>query len=290
LTGIDRAVDGVRVAIELADQWLRGLSELRYQPTDKRVRALLGDRTVVDSQSAVLVWEPRRVAPYYAVPESDVLAPLVSAGRRARDATGPARLATAQFLPHGTFRAHTSAGEELSIRAPGWGRAGTLEAVAFRPADPDLAGYVLLDFDAFDTWLEEDDPIAGHPRDPYHRVDVRRSSRHVRIMLGDKLLAESHRPWLVFETLLPARFYLPMEDVNAQLLRPSARRTVCPYKGEAAYWSVQLSAYVVEDLAWSYTAPLPAVADLAGLMCFFDERVETVVDGTRRERPVTLWA
>ncbi len=278
------------MAIDLADLWLRGLSELRYQPTDKRVRALLGARTVVDSRAAVLVWEPRRVSPYYAVPESDVLAPLVSAGRRARDAAAPARLTAMPFLPHGKFRAHTSPGAELSIRAPGWGRVGALEAVAFRPADPDLAGYVVLDFDAFDSWLEEDEPIVGHPRDPFHRVDVRRSSRHVRIMLGDKLLAESHRPSLVFETLLPVRFYLPREDVNAQFLRPSARRTVCPYKGEAAYWSVQLSAYVVEDLAWSYTAPLPAVADLADLLCFFDERVEIVVDGTRRERPLTLWA
>jgi uncharacterized protein (DUF427 family) len=282
-------VDRVAVAIELAVHWLKGLSELRYQRTDKRIRALLGDRTVVDSRSAALVWEPRRVAPYYAVPERDVLVPLVSAGRRARGAT-PAELAEVPFLPHGTFRAHTSAGEELSIRAPGLGRAGTLEAVAFRPADPDLAGHVVLDFDAFDGWLEEEQPIVGHPPDPFHRVDVRRSSRHVRIMLGEMLLAESRRPWLVFETLLPVRFYLPPEDVNAHLLRPSARRTLCPYKGEAAYWSVQLSAYVVEDIAWSYVNPMPAVADLADLMCFFDERVETVVDGTLRERPLTLWA
>ena len=278
-----------RVAIELADQWLRALNHLRYQPTDKRIRALAGDRTVVDSLSAVLVWEPRRVTPYYAVPERDVLVPLVAAGRRPR-APAPPTADGRAVLPHGGFRAHTVPGEELSIRAPGWGTDRRLDAVAFRPADPDLSGYVVLDFDAFDRWLEEEEPIEGHPRDPYHRVDVRRSARHVRILLGDKVLAESSRPRLVFETLLPVRFYLPREDVDQRLLRPSARRTVCPYKGEAVYWSVQLSAYVVEDLAWSYPKPLPAAADVAGLVCFFDERVETVVDGTRRERPHEHWA
>ncbi|HEU5107807.1 MAG TPA: DUF427 domain-containing protein [Micromonosporaceae bacterium] len=278
------------MAIELADHWLRGFSELRYQPTDKRVRALIGERTVVDSQSAALVWEPRRVAPYYAVPERDVLVPLVSASRRARAVVPPAPVVGSPLLPHGGFRAHTVTGEELSIRAPGWGVGRRLEGVAFRPADPDLSGYIVLDFDAFDRWLEEDEPVEGHPRDPYHRVDVLRSSRHVRIMLGEKLLAESRRPRLVFETLLPVRFYLPREDVNQRLLRPSSRRTTCPYKGEAVYWSVQLSGYVVEDIAWSYPRPKPGITDLADLLCFFDERVEAVVDGTRRERLPPHWA
>jgi uncharacterized protein (DUF427 family) len=283
-------MDRVGVAIELADQWMRGLSELRYQPTDKRVRARLGDRTVVDSIRAVLVWEPRRVVPYYAVPEEDVLAPLVPASRRRRPTARPADPGDEPFLRHGAFRGHTTAGAELSIRAGGGWRGGrTLDGVAFRPADRDLAGYVVLDFDAFDGWLEEDEPIEGHPRDPYHRFDVRRSSRHIQIMLGDRVLAESRQPRLVFETLLPVRFYLPRGDVNAHLLRPSSRRTTCAYKGEAVYWSVQVAAYLVEDLAWSYPKPTPAAADLADLMCFFDERVQTVVDGTRREGPHT-WA
>jgi uncharacterized protein (DUF427 family) len=283
LTRIGRTVDGVGVAIELAELWLRGMGELRYQPTDKRVRARIGERTVVDSVRAALVWEPRRAVPHYAVPVDDVRVSLVPVARRPRGTAVPGGQTPSD---NGGFRGHTTKGEELSVRVDGSGQ--TLYGAAFRPADPDLAGYVVLDFDAFDTWLEEDEPVQGHPCDPYHRVDVRRSSRHVRIMLGGRVLAESRRPWLVFETLLPMRFYLPRDDVDERFLRPSVRRTRCPYKGEAVYWSVQLDAYLAEDLAWSYPEPLPAVADLADLLCFFDERLETIVDGMPRERPLML--
>jgi uncharacterized protein (DUF427 family) len=278
LTRPHAAEDRDDVAIEVAEQWLRGLGELRYQPMDKRVRALIGGQTVVDSVRPALVWEPRRVVPCYAVPERDVLAALV-----------PTPAGSARSRPAGPagFRPHTTAGQELGVRAAG-GR--TLVGAAFRPTDPDLAGHVVLDFDAFDTWLEEDEVVAGHPRDPFHRVDVRRSSRHVRVMLGERVLADSHRPSMVFETLLPVRFYLPREDVEGRLLRPSTRRTVCAYKGRASYWSVRLDTYLAEDLAWSYEEPLAPAAELAGLICFFDERVDMIVDDVRRERPVPVWS
>jgi uncharacterized protein (DUF427 family) len=297
------------VAIQMVDLFMQGLGELRYQPTDKRVRALVGERTVADSVRAVLVWEPRRVVPYYAVPVEDVLVPLDPAAAE-RDAAPTAGESGLPFLDHGAFRRHTSPGEELTPRlsdeAPSGGDGdaqaehpadvagaadgGRLVGAAFRPADPALADYVVLDFDAFDSWLEEDEPIVGHPRDPFHRVDIRSSSRHVRVLLGDRLLADSDSPVMVFETHLPIRFYLPREDVDSRALRPSARRTTCAYKGEAAYWSVQVDAYLVEDLVWSYAKPLPEADRLAGLMSFFDERVDVIVDGRQRERPLTMWS
>jgi uncharacterized protein (DUF427 family) len=285
------------VAIQMVDLFMQGLGELRYQPTEKRVRALVGERAVVDSVRAVLVWEPRRVVPYYAVPVEDVQVPLDPA-KPAQDAARGVGEAGLPFLDHGAFRRHTSPGEELTPRvhedesSGGDGASGGdgLAGAAFRPTDPALADYVVLDFDAFDTWLEEDEPIVGHPRDPFHRVDIRPSSRHVRVMLGERLLAESERPVLVFETHLPIRFYLPRDDVDSRALRPSARRTTCAYKGEAAYWSVQVDAYLVEDLVWSYAKPLPEAERLTGLMSFFDERVDVIVDGRQRERPLTLWS
>ena len=248
------------------------LGELRHEPTDKRVRGMLGGRVIVDSSRAVLVWEPRRVVPSYAVPDADVRGELVPAARPATAAGPDARI----LHPGIPFAAHSTPGEPLTLRAGERVR----EGAAFRPADPDLAELVVLDFTALDAWYEEDDELVGHPRDPYHRVDIRPSSRHVRIELDGRTLADSGSPTLVFETSLPTRFYLPATDVHADLV-PSDRRTYCAYKGEATYWSVAGHA----DLAWTYRDPLPDAGRLAGLIAFFDDLVDVVVDGERRERP-----
>lgn len=270
------------MAVQLSAQFERLLDELRFEPTGKRVRARVGATTVADTRGALVVWEPRRVVPTYAVPEADVHAELVPAPavdvprRPVRlGADGPGVLD-----PSTGFGAHTCDGEPLTVRAGDDERPDA----AFRPADPDLAGYVLLDFDAFD-WLEEDEPIVSHPRDPFARVDVRRSSRHVRVERDGLLLAESTRPVLVFETHLPVRTYLPRSDVRLDLLEPSPTRTACAYKGVASYLGRD-----GVDLAWTYESPLPDAGELTGLVCFFDERVDLTVDGVARPRPVTPWS
>ena len=262
------------MSTRVRDAMMRQLLELRHEPTEKRVRALVGDETVVDSARALLVWEPRRVVPEYAVPEADVRGELVpgAAGERS----------DAPVLHPGIpFTVHSAAGEPLDLRLGGETRAGA----AFRPEDDDLAGYVLLGFKAFDRWLEEDEPVLSHPRDPYHRVDTRRSARSVRIEIEGEVVAESTRATLVFETGLPTRFYLPREDVRADL-EPSDRLSYCPYKGQASYWS----AGGQRDVAWTYADPLPDAVALAGLVAFYDERVDVVLDGERRERPVTVFS
>ncbi len=256
----------------------RLLDELRYEPTEKRVRAALGGLTIADSTRAVLVWEPRRVLPSYAVPEEDLRVELVPSTTTVGAGDDPAE----HPVLHGgiPFGVHSTAGEALAVRAGG----ETLHDAAFRPADPDLRGYVVLDFHGFDAWHEEDEPIVSHPRDPYHRVDIRESSRHVRIELGSELLAESSRPHLVFETSLPVRFYLPREDVRAPL-HPTDKRTYCAYKGEASYWSLDGHGSEGANLAWSYEHPLREAAALTGLVAFFDEKVDVIVDGERRGAP-----
>ncbi|GIF76568.1 DUF427 domain-containing protein [Asanoa siamensis] len=242
---------------------------LRHEPTEKRVRAVLGGVTVVDTTDAVLVWEPRRIVPTYAVPLADVRADLTPAG----DVTagGPG------FLHPGIpFTVHSTDGEALTVSASGDVRA----EAAFRPADADLHDHVLLDFDAMDHWFEEDEEIHGHPRDPYHRVDARASSRHVRIEDGGVLLAETSRPVLVYETNLPVRFYLPREDVVADLT-DSDQVTYCPYKGQASYWSTSERSNVV----WSYQRPLPDALPIKGLVAFYDDILDVTVDGKLRDRP-----
>jgi uncharacterized protein (DUF427 family) len=254
---------------------MRAGHETRHEPTEKRLRAKLGDATVVDSTRVLLVWEPRRISPAFAVPAADVGAELLPA-----PAAAPGDAAPDILHPGVPFAVHSTDGEVLSVRAGGV----TREGAAFRPADPDLAGYVLLDFKAFDAWYEEDEQIVAHPRDPYHRVDIRRSSRRVRIERDGVVLAESERPTLVFESRLPVRFYLPREDIRVALT-PTAKRTQCAYKGEASYWSFEANGERVDDLAWTYEEPLPDCAALAGLVAFFDDLVDVTVDGERRARP-----
>ena len=111
-----------------------------------------------------------------------------------------------------------------------------------------------------DRWLEEDEEVIVHPRDPHKRVEALASSRHVQVSLEGTVLADSHSPVLLFETDLPTRFYLPREDVRLDLLVPTSNRSECPYKGFAEeYWSVPGVADG-DNVAWSYAAPFPAVA------------------------------
>jgi uncharacterized protein (DUF427 family) len=156
--------------------------------------------------------------------------------------------------------------------------------------DEDLEGYVALDWEAMDRWLEEEEEVIGHPRDPFHRIDIRRSRRHVQVELDDEVLADTQRPSLLFETGLPVRFYIPREDVREELLVPTSTQTICAYKGRASYWSATIGGRVHEDIAWSYPEPLTDAIRVQGLIAFFNERVDLSVDGERLDRPQTQWS
>lgn len=142
---------------------------------------------------------------------------------------------------------------------------------------------VRLEFAAMGEWLEEDEPIYVHPRDPYKRVDVLASSRHVEVRIDGETVASSRQPRILFETSLPPRYYLPLSDVRMDLLRPSATTTSCPYKGTASYWSVGDH----EDVVWIYRTPLPESQKVAGLACFYNEKVDLIIDGEPQARPET---
>ena len=269
---------------------MSGLGELRHEPTAKRIRAQLGEATVVDSTRAALVWEPRRVVPRYAVPVEDVRAELTPAGRSAGGHRGGwvfhsrAVLASRARPVDSVRRAHR--------RRRGRRRTGNWADPRGRrvpPSDPALNGYVVLDFDAFDTWYEEDEVNLGHPRDPFHRIDILASSRHIRLELDGVLLGDSSRPMLLFDTMLATRYYLPREDVRAELI-PSPTRTVCAYKGQASYLSPTVGDQPVPDLAWTYPDPQREASEVRGLVSCFDERVDVVLDRTRVERPMTPWS
>jgi uncharacterized protein (DUF427 family) len=247
------------MAVDLNQLWFRGLVELRYAASPKRVRALLGGQTVMDTRDAFLVYEPRRIVPWYAVPPGDLHLQLTE-----HDPSPVPELPTPVLPPrHNDW--HTVPGRSLHLEGHG--------EVAFRPADPDLSGRILMHWEPFE-WLEEDEPVMGHPHDPFKRIDVLRSDRHVRVQIGEVTVAESSRPTMLIETHLPVRWYLPPGDVRMDLLTPSARLTVCAYKGVAAY----LSADAAADVAWFYPDPLHdalLVKDMVG----FWRPATVIVDG-----------
>ena len=153
-----------------------------------------------------------------------------------------------------------------------------------------LRDHVTFEWGAIDEWFTEDEQLFGHPRDPYSRIDVFKSTRHVRVSLDGQLLAESRRPKVLYETALPPRFYLPADDVRTELLVASPRRTRCAYKGSASYSHVRIGDRLVEDLVWTYRDPQHDAAPVADHLCFFNERVDLEVDGERMERPRTQWS
>jgi uncharacterized protein (DUF427 family) len=251
------------------------LQSLRYEPTEKHLRISLDGEPVADTVNGLLVWEPRRVVPTYAVPETDVAARLESVGRVSDLAELPV------LVPTNPFTAHTCTGEMFDVIAGARRRT----SAAFRPDDPDLAGYVTLDFSAFE-WHEEDERIVAHPHDPFKRIDILASGRHIQLEWDGRLLADSSRPLLLFETSLPVRFYLPRADVVVDL-EPTDTVSFCAYKGRASYFSVPDGP---ADVAWAYHQPLREAEPVRDYVSFFNERVDVIVDGQRRQRPTTPWS
>lgn len=245
---------------------------LYLEPSPKRVRVVLAGETVADSRRVRLLHETGRVPVYY-FPRRDVRMDLLEAGDRAS---------------HSPFKGNA---RYYHIRVDGrraenavWTYPDPVEGCPLQP------GLFAFEWDAVDAWYEEDEQVFVHPRDPYHRIDVLDSSRHVRVLLGGKVLAETHRPRLLLETGLPVRYYIPPEDVDEDLLLPSETRSRCPYKGKARYWSVRTRDGIVKDVAWAYDAPLHDADDVGGYFAFFNERVHLEVDGVVEERPDTRWA
>ncbi len=233
---------------------------VRVERSPKRIRALLDGEVVADSRDARLVWEHPHYPTYY-LPVSDLRVELVESGREPSPVGGEAR----RYDVVGAHRI-----------AP--------RAALLHPDSPveELRDLVRLTWDAMDEWLEEDEPVYVHPRDPYKRVDILDSSRHVRVEVKGVTVAESRRPRILFETSLRPRYYLALSDVRTELLRPSATTTMCPYKGTATYWTVEIDGQRWADLVWTYRAPFAESLRIAGLVCFYDEKITLYLDGERQ--------
>jgi uncharacterized protein (DUF427 family) len=243
---------------------------VRVERGAKRIRAYLGGHLVADTTRPLLVWEKPQYPAYY-IPATDVRTELLS--------------------PDGDVEHSPSRGdgETFTIRAGREEARGAALRYANSPFE-DLRDAIRLDWHSMDAWFEEDEQVFTHPRDPYTRVDILPSSRHVRIEVDGVTVAETSKPTLLFETGLPTRYYLPRTHVRMDLLTPTDTESHCPYKGQAEWWSVRVGATLRADLAWSYGTPLPESQRIAGLIAFYDEKVDVYVDGVLRERPRSRFA
>jgi uncharacterized protein (DUF427 family) len=239
---------------------------VRLEHSHKRVRAYLGGELVVDTLGPLLVWEIPYYPAYY-LPIGDVRATLVATGA----------------TEHSPSRGDA---ELFDIKV---GRAVAPGGARRYPTSPleELRDAIRIDWDAMDEWLEEDEPVYTHPRDPYTRVDILASSRHIEVVVAGKTVADTHRPSILFETGLPPRYYVPLSDVHMDVLRPSATTSRCPYKGTAGYWSIEVDGQRFDDLVWIYRTPLPESQKIAGMACFYNEKVDLIIDGQLQDRPHT---
>lgn len=235
---------------------------------DKWIRGMLNGQIVVDSRQYQFVWEIP-YWPWWFFPRADLDGEI-------HEADGSANAAD---LPEGAVRYD-------------WMCAGQTLAGAVRsyPGHRELGDLVTIEFDALDHWFEEDVEVFVHPRSPYTRIDALASSRHVVVSVDGVEVANSRKPTVLFETGAPPRFYMPMTDVKMELLTENGRGGSCPYKGDSAFFDVQIGDDVLADLAWTYTLPRAESAPIAGLVCFYDEKVDVDIDGERQRRPGTHFA
>ena len=245
---------------------------LYFEDSPRRVRVVFNGEIVADSRRVKLMHEAGLLPVYY-FPIEDVRMEL---------------LEESDHATHCPFKGDASywsvsVGDRVAEDAA-WSYAEPIDSC------PPIAGYLAFYWRKMDHWYEEDEEVFVHARDPYHRVDVLESSRHVKVKVGAEVVAETQRPKILFETGLPPRYYMPPEDVREDVLLKSEKTTQCPYKGIASYYSVEAGGERIEDLVWYYPEPIPETTTIKGHLAFFNEKVDLEVDGEEQERPRTQWS
>jgi uncharacterized protein (DUF427 family) len=230
---------------------------LRVESTGRWVRGYIGSTAVVDSKHVIVVYGARRTATYF-FPASDVRKDLLSPS---------------------TVGDNGDQRWTLSLD----GR--TVEDIAWTlPSNDELKDYIAFEWRKVERWYEEDDEVFVHPRDPYHRVDVMNSSRHIKVVIDGQVVAETRQPRLLFETGIRTRYYIPKVDVRMDLLEPTPKSTACPYKGNAVYWSARIGDQVYPDIVWAYPFPTLESAKVQNMLSFYNEKVDIYVDGELEKR------
>jgi uncharacterized protein (DUF427 family) len=237
-------------------EYRSGQHWIAFEPSPKRIRVMFNGKTVADTLCAGLMRESGRMPVYY-FPRADVRTDLMERTNH---------VGRCQYRGEASY---------WTLRLGGRQSENAVWSYEHPPSDfATVAGWLAFDWDKVDHWFEEDEEVFGHARDPYHRVDVRPSSREVRVLLGSETIALTRQPMLLFETGLPTRYYIPPGDVRMEHLSRTRTTSICPYKGQASYWSARIGDRSVEDVAWGYLDPLPECPRIKGRICFYPERVD----------------
>lgn len=243
------------------------VAENHIEPVPRRVRAVVAGEVIVDTTRALYVWEWPAYPQYY-IPVEDVRKDAIVDENHE------------QRLRRGTARRH-------GIRVGDVSRPGTVHVYG-ADALEGMRDTVKFDWASIDSWFEEDEEVFVHPRNPYTRVDALRSTRHVTVSLEGVTLADSRSTVMVFETGLPTRYYFNRTEIDFAHLTPTDTVTACPYKGRTTgYWSVHVNGTTHQDIAWAYDFPTRQLLPIAGLVAFYNEKVDVTIDGERLARPVT---
>ena len=236
-------------------------SVLYWEPFPKRVRVEFAGETIADSRAVRALHETGHLMKLY-FPRADVaFEHLEPTGHHSE----------CPFKGQASYWT-VRAGERTAENAV-WGYRDPIPSADF------LRDHVAFEYDAMDAWYQEDDRVYAHPRDPYHRFDIHHASRRVVVRHDDVVIADSRRPALLFETGLPARYYLHPDDVRVELLERSRYVSQCPYKGAGQHWNLQLDEARIRNVAWSLPEPLGEAEVVRGWFCFYEDRVVVEVDG-----------
>ena len=243
---------------------------LRVEHGSRRVRTYLGGELVADTTSPLLVWE-KPYYPVYYFPIADVKTDLLTASGETKrsPSRGDATLFT--IATSGT----------------------KAEGAAYQHVDSpieELRDHIAFTWDAMGSWFEEDEEVYVHARDPYTRVDILQSSRHIEVVIDGVKVADSSAPRLLFETGLPVRYYLPKTDVRMDLLEATELHTACPYKGVASYYDVVIEGNRHENVVWWYPFAAEESSRVAGFVSFYNEKLDIYVDGELESKPKTMFS
>ncbi len=234
---------------------------LYAEPLRRRMRVMFGGTWIAQSDDVVILHEPGRYPVAY-FPKADVADRVLEATERT---TAHAELGRTSWYV-------VRQGDQEAPRGA-WEHTGL-------PAFADiLADRVAFAWHAMDAFYEEDERILGHAADPYHRIDIRQSSRHLVVRAGDEIVADTHRPLVLYESGFAPRWYVPREDLRAQHLAPVSRQTFCPYKGLCDYYDIGDAGRA----AWSYRDAYREVDRIDDLISFEPDKVMVTIDGERLE-------
>src|ERR1700722_20086935 len=229
------------------------------EPLRRRMRVRFGGTWIADSENVVLLHEPGRYPVAY-FPLDEVADGVLQPGEH-----------TTQHRYLGPTSWYTVQDGERTAPRAAWQHTGLPDHAG------DLKGRVAFAWRAMDAFYEEDERITGHAADAYHRVDIRRSSRHLTVRQGDQVIADTTRPLALYESGFAPRWYVPRADIDAAALAPAKGQTFCPYKGVCSYYDIGGA----HRAAWSYQEAWTEVERISGLVSFEPDKVEVYLDGTR---------